>query len=448
MDRSSDRRYDLDALRVLAVLLLVPFHSARVFDVFDPFYVKNPETSGGLSWAVVAFLNPWHMPLLFVLAGAATWLALGQRGAAGYVRERTRRLLVPLLFGLLVVVPPQGFLASRFRGEEVSVASFLGDYWTVEGDLSGYTGSFTPAHLWFIGFLFIFSLVTLPLLVRWRGRRVRTRWLLWAMPLVLLAADELPAPNDGPQNPWYSLALFVAGFLLLADERTERLVHRGWRPLLVAAAITMTTALLVWSSGTSGRWSDGSLPDIGFALFEEANTWIWVLALLGAGRALLSRPRRGLRHASEASFPFYVLHQTVIVAVAYAVVGWDLGLWPKFATLCLAAFALTLVLYELVVRRTNPTRFLFGMKPMPAGTAPATSVSDVAGAGLDQPALVREDHQLGAVAQAELGEDARHVRLDGRRSDEQALGDLGVGGPPGDGDHHLALPVGESLEAT
>ena len=448
MDRSRDRRYDLDALRVLAVLLLVPFHSARVFDVFDPFYVKNPETSGGLSWAVVAFLNPWHMPLLFVLAGAATWLALGQRGAAGYVRERTRRLLVPLLFGLLVVVPPQGFLASRFRGEEVSVASFLGDYWTVEGDLSGYTGSFTPAHLWFIGFLFIFSLVTLPLLVRWRGRQVRTRWLLWAMPLVLLAADELPAPNDGPQNPWYSLALFVAGFLLLADERTERLVHRRWRPLLVAAVITMTTALLVWSSGTSGRWSDGSLPDIGFALFEEANTWIWVLALLGAGRALLSRPRRGLRYASEASFPFYVLHQTVIVAVAYAVVGWDLGLWPKFATLCLAAFALTLVLYELVVRRTNPTRFLFGMKPMQAGTAPATSVPDVAGAGLDQPALVREDHQLGAVAQAELGEDAGHVRLDGRRSDEQALGDLGVAGPPGDGDHHLALPVGESLEAT
>ena len=147
MDRSSDRRYDLDALRVLAVLLLVPFHSARVFDVFDPFYVKNPETSSGLSWAVVAFLNPWHMPLLFVLAVAATWLALGQRGAAGYVRERTRRLLVPLLFGLLVVVPPQGFLASRFRGEEVSVASFLGDYWTVEGDLSGHTGSFTPAHL-------------------------------------------------------------------------------------------------------------------------------------------------------------------------------------------------------------------------------------------------------------------------------------------------------------
>src|SRR4029453_12588959 len=259
MNRSQDRRYDLDALRVLAVLLLVPFHSARVFDIFDPFYVKSPETSAGLSWAVVAFLNAWHMPLLFVLAGAglsragvaflnawpmpllfvlagaATWLALGHRHAKAYLGERTRRLLVPFLFGILVIVPPQAFWASRFRGGHDSVGSFLGDYWTVEGDLSGYFGSFTPAHLWFIGYLFLFSLLAVPLLVRWRGRQLRTGWLLIAMPLVLLAANELPAPNDGPQNPWYSLALFLAGFLLLADQRAERLLHPHWRGLPGAA---------------------------------------------------------------------------------------------------------------------------------------------------------------------------------------------------------------------
>jgi glucans biosynthesis protein C len=363
MNRSVERRYDLDGLRVLAVLLLIVFHSARVFDVFDPFYVKDPETSDTLSWAVVAFLNPWHMPLLFVLAGAATWLALGHRRAAAYVGERTRRLLIPFLFGLVVVVPPQAFLARRFRGGHDSVASFLADYWTVEGDLSGYTGSFTPAHLWFIGFLFIFSLAALPLFLRLRGRHVRGRWLLVGMPLVLLAANELPAPNDGPQNPFYSLALFIAGFLLLADERAERVVHRHWRSLLAAAAVTMTTVLLVWRSGIDDRWADGSPADVGFSLLEQANTWVWVLALLGAGKALLGRPVPGLGYASEASFPFYVLHQTVIVAVAYAVVGWDLGLWPTFATIAVASFALTVGLYELVVRRIRPTRHLFGMKP-------------------------------------------------------------------------------------
>jgi glucans biosynthesis protein C len=363
MNRSQDRRYDLDALRVLAVLLLIPFHSTRVFDIFDPFYVKNPETSVGLSWAVVAFLNPWHMPLLFVLAGAATWLALGHRHPTAYLGERTRRLLVPFLFGILVIVPPQTFLASRFRGDHGSVGSFLGDYWTVEGDLSGYSGSFTPAHLWFIGYLFLFSALALPLLVRWRGRQLRTGWLLVAMPLVLLAANELPAPNDGPQNPWYSLALFLAGFLLLADQRAGRLVHRHWRALLAAAAATMTLVMLVWRSGANDTWSDGSLPDVAFALLAQANTWIWVLALLGAAKALLSRRIRGLAYASEASFPFYVLHQTVIVAVAYLLVGWNLPVWGKFLALCLTAFAVTLLLYEVVVRRTAPTRFLFGMRP-------------------------------------------------------------------------------------
>src|SRR5215211_9426852 len=75
------------------------------------------------------------------------------------------------------------------------------------------------------------------------------------------------------------------------------------------------------------------------------------------------------------------------------------------------------------------------------------SVADVAGAGLDQTAFVGEHHKLGAVTQAELGEDARHVRLDGRRADEELAGDLGVARPAGDGHHHLALPVGEALEA-
>ena len=365
MNRSQERRYDLDALRVLAVLLLIPFHSARVFDIFDPFYVKNPETSAGLSWAVVAFLNPWHMPLLFVLAGAATWLALGHRHPTAYLGERTRRLLVPFLFGILVIVPPQTFLASRFRGDHGSVGSFLGDYWTVEGDLSGYSGSFTPAHLWFIGYLFLFSALALPLLMRWRGRQLRTGWLLVAMPLVLLAANELPAPNDGPQNPWYSLALFLAGFLLLADQRAERLVHRHWRALLAAAAATMTLVMLVWRSEANDTWSDGSLPDVAFALLAQANTWIWVLALLGAAKALLSRRIRGLAYASEASFPFYVLHQSVLIYVGYVVVQWAVPDLVKWLIIAPTSFVILVALYELLVRRVGALRFLFGIKPLP-----------------------------------------------------------------------------------
>src|SRR5436190_8266694 len=244
----STRRPYLDWLRVVAVALLIPFHAARVFDVFDPFYVKNAQTSGVLSWSIVAFLNIWHMPLLFVLAGAATWFALERRSSGRYAGERCRRLLIPLLFGLLVIVPPQAYVARLARGRGVSVGSFLADYWGVHGNLSGYTGNWTPAHLWFIAFLLVFSLVTVPLLSRWRREEVRARWLLFTMPLVLVLANDLPAPDDGPQNPWYSLALFVAGFLLLADPRVERAIDRAWRPLLAVAGVGTLVTMAVWRS--------------------------------------------------------------------------------------------------------------------------------------------------------------------------------------------------------
>jgi peptidoglycan/LPS O-acetylase OafA/YrhL len=363
MNQTPTRRHDLDVLRILAVLLLIPFHSARVFDSFDPFYVKNEQTSDALSWAIVAFLNPWHMPLLFVLAGAATWFALRHRSPRAYAGERVKRLLVPFLFGIAVIVPPQAYLALLHRGADLTLGSFLGDYWTVEGDLSGYTGSFTPAHLWFIGFLFIFSIVALPLFARLRRRPIGARWLLFAMPLILAASNSLPAPFDGPQNPWYSISLFIGGFLLVADGRAERIVHRSWKGLGIGAVATMATVLYMNASGIVDGWAEGSLIYNASEIFAEVNTWVWVLALLGAARAFLNVDNRTTRYAGEASYPFYLLHQTVIIAVAYVVVGWDLGVWPSFATVVVASFGLTLALYEIGVRRTRVTRFLFGMKP-------------------------------------------------------------------------------------
>ena len=206
-----------------------------MFDVWDDFYVKNADTSEGLTWGVIGFLDAWHMPLLFVLAGAASWFAFGHRTARGYVAERRARLLVPFLFGLLVVVPPQTYLAQWSKGIEP-----VQGFFTFGGDLTGYTGGFTPAHLWFIGFLFLFSLGAAPLFARLRRRPIGARWLLVAMPVILALTNGLPAPDDGPQNPFYSLALFIGGFLLVADRRAERLIHRAWRPLFATAVVTMT----------------------------------------------------------------------------------------------------------------------------------------------------------------------------------------------------------------
>ena len=103
---SFERRHDLDWLRVLGVLLLIPFHVALIF-VLQPYtimYIRDVVDSPALS-VITGFIHMWHMPMLFMIAGAATYFALGVRSAGEYIRERFLRLLVPLVFGLLTFVP-------------------------------------------------------------------------------------------------------------------------------------------------------------------------------------------------------------------------------------------------------------------------------------------------------------------------------------------------------
>ena len=106
------RRWDIDWLRFLAVLLLFPRHTARIFDIGEEFYAKNDQTSKALTY-FIDYLKPWHMPLFFLLAGASTWFALRFRSGGSYTRERVKRLLVPFIFGVLVIVPPQSYLGLR-----------------------------------------------------------------------------------------------------------------------------------------------------------------------------------------------------------------------------------------------------------------------------------------------------------------------------------------------
>lgn len=364
------RHHEIDRLRILAVLLLFPFHSARVFNENSDWYVKNPRKSPFLSWVVVDFLDPWHMPLLFVLAGIATWYAFGHRSSGVYVRERTRRLLVPLLFGIVVIVPPQPFLAQLpDAGHESSYLGFLNGYFTSVTDLSGYDGGFTPAHLWFILYLLLFAILTLPALVAIHraalSRDIGRVWMVVAAPVVFMLLEALPAPEDA-WSPWVTMAMFLAGFVFASSQRLQASIRRRWKVVLLAAAGSMAVLYAIWITGLDADWAEVTWQDAVFQLFESTNTWLWVLGLIGAAGALLARPAtRRLRYANEAAYPWYVLHQTVIVILAYLVVRWDTGILPKYAFLLAASVAVTFALYELLVRRTGLTRFLFGLKPLP-----------------------------------------------------------------------------------
>ena len=369
-----ERRNDIDWVRILAVLLLIPFHTARIFDTFEIFYIKNRELSAALSYIIVFFFNKWQMPVLFLVAGASTWYALGSRSGGQYVLERLKRLMVPFVFGTLVLVPPQMYFAQLHHAG--TAAPFLSYYPTFfqlrPPGMSDYSGvGLTWAHLWFILYLFVVSLVALPLLLGLKtkvGQRITAglAGFLGKGPAVLLLALPVPLvrfllPEIEGQPFFLYLLLFLYGFLLMSEAGLHRALEKNrWIALVLALACTAIDYAVVLSGARFARFS---LPDILLFFMNNFNSWFLLLAILGFAQKYLNADSRFLRYAREAAYPFYLLHQTVIVIVGYFVVQWNAGAVPKFLAVCAIALVLTVLLYDLIVRRVNVIRFLFGLKP-------------------------------------------------------------------------------------
>ncbi len=373
---TGSRRYDLDWLRVFAVLLLVPFHSALIFSLSPEHmvYIKDRVESPPLL-ALDGFLYLWHMPLLFVIAGAATWFALRRRTAWSYLRERVLRLLVPLAFSLVTLIPLMTYIHYIGRRTAPTLAEHYAKFFTVQmNDLGGMRGHFTPAHLWFILFLFVFSLVALPLFLWLRSdssagiRATITRALrspivlvLLALPLMLLAG--LPGLAD--KNPFYFLALFVIGFLLMMDEAVSASIARALPLMLLVAVVTTGVYFAPYFGLFMFPRGDTSAATL-YGVANELARWTWVLALMGLFYRAAKTDNAFLRYTNEAAYPFYILHLPVNTLVGYFVIRLDASIGVKFLLINLFTFALTFLVYDLLVKRLAITRFLFGMKPKPA----------------------------------------------------------------------------------
>jgi glucan biosynthesis protein C len=355
------RRWDLDWLRVLATLLLFYFHPAKVFYLWDPFYIKNDQLSAPLSY-VNLFIQHWHMPVFFIVAGAATWFALRRRSSGQYIMERVTRLLVPFLFGVLVIVPPQIYFA--LRHERADYAESYLQFYPHFFD-PAYTGGIDMGHLWFILYLFVFSLVALPLFLFLRrdsGQRlIEGLAAFFSRPGMILLLVVPVIVTDYLllhfyPNPVYFLTFFVYGYILIADARLGEAIdrHKGIA-LILGLVVYVVWLSLVRLQIIRPDW----LQPIPRALIG----WLCLIALLGYAKRFLSFASRFLAYFGEAGYALYILHQTIIVAIGFYVVQWDASVVVKLVAIVAASFAAALALYDLVVKRTSVTRFLFGMRP-------------------------------------------------------------------------------------
>lgn len=372
------RRYDFDWLRVLAVLLLLYFHTAAIFYQGDlgEFYIRNARSSQVMN-GFVLFVHQWHMPLFFLISGAGTWFALSHRSTKQYVQERCQRLFIPFVFGTLVLIPPQVYL--RLLSNSTDDQSYLQFYPEFFNGIRPH-GNFEWGHLWFLIYLFTFSLIALPLLRHLRKpdaqlRSTLANWvekpgviLLMALPLAVIEVT-LRSHWPGFQNlydDWANVCLYLLyffyGYLICSEARFGAAINKHLGVALGLAIICMGILL--------GLWQTDRIPDRAYTLsyllyqgFRGCNAWFWVLALLGLGQRFLNFNSKLLLYANEAAYPFYLLHQTVLVAIAFYVVHWNIGVMAKFWIISTASLIATIALYELLIRRFNIPRFLFGLKP-------------------------------------------------------------------------------------
>jgi surface polysaccharide O-acyltransferase-like enzyme len=367
MTTLSERRHDLDWLRVLGVLLLVPFHVALIF-VLDPYtimYIRDSFNSRVLA-EVTGFIHMWHMPMLFMISGAATYFALEYRSAGQYIRERFLRLFIPLAFGILTFVPLTIYIQ---HSETLSWREGYAGFFHIDlNRLDGMNGTFTPAHLWFILYLLVFSLAGLPIF-QWlrseKGRRLTQRLgtamklplslTLFGIPLTFAAATGIL----GDMNPLYYFPVFFLGFVFASDARFQRSIDQlTW--VALAYGIVATAINIIFPIRDFAPWT---LQWMVLGLTYQMGRWMLTLAALGLGHRFLNRTSNLLQYASEAAMPFYLLHMTFSVVTGYFVIQLEAPVAVKYPLIVLVATGLTLVASQLM-RRWNVTRWLFGMKPM------------------------------------------------------------------------------------
>jgi glucan biosynthesis protein C len=392
------RRHDLDWVRVCAFGLLVLYHVGMYYVSWD-WHVKSPAASPALE-PLMLLTSPWRLSLLFVVSGAATAFLLARR-PQGFLRGRSLQLLLPLVFGMLVVVTPQAYYEVVEKlpgGYHDGYAAFWGRY--LAGDESFCRAGEcldlpTWNHLWFVAYLWVYTLVLalgLRLLPgRWRAAgaafaaRRLAGWgaLLWPVVLLAVARLALVARFESTHalvDDWYNhaqyLPLFLLGFVCAARAGFWQSLERLRWPALAGAVSAY--AAIAWYFGAAG-YSDTQPPPEALRLAMRVvwaiEQWTAIAAIFGFAYRLRARDSAVLRYLVPAVFPVYILHQTVIVGLAHELKPFGIPPLVEGPLLVTATFGLCFAGYE-VIRRVAVLRPLFGLKwrrPASVAVSPAAA---------------------------------------------------------------------------
>ncbi len=371
------RRYEIDTVRVLVFALLILYHVGMFFVPWD-WHVKNNILYEWLEFPMY-FVNRWRLHILFVISGMGTFFALQKRSAGMFAFERIKRLFLPLIFGMLVIVPPQVYFERLDKGQ--FTGSYI-DYYTSVAFVGEYpTGNLSWHHLWFLPYLLNFSLILIPVFIYLRNElknnsnnlflnfisllfSSKYKIYYFVIPLYLLEGflDPFFPVTHGFFGDYFTLAnfscYFFFGFLMMLkqDEFWENVkTNKNFYLKIGIFCISVLYLRLIF-------FEDGYVVHFIEAVFSVINTWSWILAIFGFATTYLQKSSKLLTYCNEAVYPFYILHQTITVAIGYYLIDVQLGLASKYSIMVIGTFGISFVFYEFLIRRWKLTRILFGLK--------------------------------------------------------------------------------------
>lgn len=367
-----ERQYYIDWLRILLILSVFLFHIGMIFNNWH-WHVKNDVLCAEKStlWYIMVFLGRWRMPLLILISGAGTYFALGKRTSWQYLRERFKRLFIPLAVGIFTLVPVQVFIEKSAQYE--SLITFYPHMF--EGFYP--TGNFSWHHLWFIAYLFFIALIISPFLNYFRSgqfdlfvgnvENIVSKKMGANIFLIPLVLSQIKLRQYFPDNThdlihdWaaisYYLIFFLSGYILLSNKKMVESMRKQ-RHLFLIESVIATIILLTIPYMAGSEKASNLIWDIS----EAFVAWSCSVTAIGFAKQYLNFNSNFRKLANEAIYPFYLLHQPIIVVVAYFMVQWDILIIWKVLFITSTSFTLTVAIYWFLIRPFNVLRFVFGMK--------------------------------------------------------------------------------------
>jgi len=382
MQAQQPRLFFLDWVRIIAFLLLILYHVGMYYVSWD-WHVKSAFASEAIEPFMI-MSSPWRLSLLFLISGVASSFMLAKIGAGKFMRQRSVRLLVPLIFGMFVIVPPQPFfeVIEKFAYQG-SYGEFMRLY--VGGD-AGFCNHAkcldlpTWNHLWFVAYLWVYTLLfgSLIMMMGARFDRIASRvvaflsgWKLIALPVLFLGVLRIALSSQFPAThnltwDWYNHANYLSVFILGAMfARNHSIWHKmdGLRWTALGLAFASWAALIVYFS-LADSLADGANFEylrMTMRVVYMLCAWSAIVAACGFAHRHLNRDNASRAYLTEAVFPVYILHQTLIVSIAHLIKPAHIAPATEGCILVVLTLCISVGVFD-IVRRFNVLRPLFGLQ--------------------------------------------------------------------------------------